>query len=92
MTQIVLDSARELERLGELTVAICSVVDSDGLSEELGCTLDSLIGDMGEALSNRDLRNARVLVLRMLSEILGYEPNRAKFIMSNHLNPNTNWL
>ncbi|MCC6712577.1 MAG: hypothetical protein IT344_04365 [Candidatus Dadabacteria bacterium] len=46
---------------------------------------------MEAALRSRDVEKAKSLVMRLLTEVLGYDSVRAKFVMYNHLNKNAGW-
>ncbi|MEQ9617958.1 MAG: hypothetical protein RIG61_02160 [Deltaproteobacteria bacterium] len=86
-----LEGERALERLGDLTELICRVAEKKGLDRENRALMDEIIGEMGEALTERDLVRAKKLVTRLLSEVLGYDTSRAGFVMNNHLNKNAGW-
>jgi len=86
-----LEGEKALERLGDLTELICRIAEGGGTGHEDGSLLDGLLRDMGTALRERDVPQAKKLVTRMLSEILGYDQVRARFVMQNHLNKNAGW-
>ena len=86
-----LEGERALERLGDLTELICRVAEKKGLDHKDSALMDEIIGEMGEALTERDLVRAKKLVTRLLSDVLGYDRKRARFVMNNHLNKNAGW-
>lgn len=86
-----LEGERALERLGDLTELICRVAEIKGLDHKDSALMDEIIGEMGEALTERDLVRAKKLVTRLLSDVLGYDGKRARFVMNNHLNKNAGW-
>ncbi len=86
-----LQGDRALERLGDLTELIYKEAQKKGLSEDLKLTLDRMIGQMGKAINERDIKKAKDLIVVMLTDVLGYKGARAEFIMNNHLNKNAGW-
>ena len=86
-----LEGEKALERLGDLTELICRVAEKKGLDSGEAALMDEIIGEMGEALAERDLLRAKKLVTRLLSDVLGYDSNRARFVINNHLNKNAGW-
>ena len=90
MSGTYLEGDRALERLGDLTELICIEAQKMGLDKD-NLLLDSLLEQMSEALKNRDIKKARELVVSMLADVLGYESQRARFVMQNHLNKNAGW-
>lgn len=81
---------KALERLGDLTELICIEAQKKGI-EVNDPKLEGFLLNMGQALNNRDIKLAKQNVVKMLSDILGYERNRAVFVMKNHLNKNAGW-
>lgn len=79
-----------LERLGDLTELICIEAHKNGLDKD-DPILDGLLLKMGDALKRRDIKKAKQNVIKMLSEVLGYDTTRAAFVMKNHLNKNAGW-
>ena len=79
-----------LERLGDLTELICIEAHKKGLDND-DPVLDGLLLKMGDALNRRDIKEAKQNVVKMLSEVLGYDTTRATFVMKNHLNKNAGW-
>lgn len=86
-----LEGEKALERLGDLTEIIWRVAEKKGLDREISARMEDIIGEMGEALTERDLVRAKKLVTLLLTDILGYDRNRARFVMNNHLNKNAGW-
>lgn len=86
-----LEGERALERLGDLTELICSIAERKGLAPENSVLLDKMLREMSRALADRDVEGAKKIVTHLLSEVLGYEPGRARFVMNNHLNKNAGW-
>jgi hypothetical protein len=86
-----LEGEKALERLGDLTELICRIAEGGGVCPEDETLLEDLLRDMGEALRERDVPRAKKLVTRMLTEVLGYDQVRARFVMQNHLNKNAGW-
>jgi hypothetical protein len=84
-----LEGDKALERLGDLTELICRIAEG-GVYHEDETLLEDLLRDMGAALRERNVPKAKKLVTRMLSEVLGYDQVRARFVMQNHLNKNAN--
>ncbi len=82
---------RALERLGELTKLIARVAEENTDLPSKPIVLDGLIGEMGDALNERNLEKAKKIMIKLLSDILGYEKRRAEFVMNNHLNKNSGW-
>lgn len=81
---------KALERLGDLTELICIEAHKKGLDKD-NLVLDGLLLQMGEALSERDIKKAKEHVVTMLSEVLGYDTVRARFVMKNHLHIKAGW-
>ncbi len=90
MASTYLEGKRALERLGDLTELICVEAQKKGLDKD-SLILDDLLLQMGDALNNRDIKKAKEQVIKMLSDVLGYDYTRAKFVMNNHLNKNAGW-
>lgn len=86
-----LEGEKALERLGELTELICRIAEGGGTEHEGETLLEELLKDMGAALRERDVPRAKKLVARMLSDVLGYDQVRARFVVQNHLNKNAGW-
>ena len=86
-----LEGDKALEKLGDLTELIFRTAEGSGPGGEDHQLIEELLRDMSTALMGRDLDMARKLVMRMLTEILGYDEVRAKFIINNHLNKNAGW-
>jgi hypothetical protein len=86
-----LEGEKALERLGDLTELIVRTAEGSGPCLEDDLLVEELLWGMSTALTGRDLGRARKLVMRMLTEILGYDEVRAKFIINNHLNKNAGW-
>ena len=86
-----LEGDKALERLGDLAELICRIAEGGGLGHGDETLLEELLRDMGAALRQRDLAGAKRLVTRMLSDVLGYDQVRARFVMNNHLNKNAGW-
>lgn len=86
-----LEGEKALERLGDLTELICRIAEGGGICHEDDTLLEELLREMGSALRDRDLPRAKKLVMRMLSDVLGYDQVRARFVMQNHLNKNAGW-
>jgi hypothetical protein len=86
-----LDGEKALERLGDLTELIFRTAEGSGQGREDNELIDELLRDMSTALRGRDVGLAKKLVLRMLTQVLGYDEVRAKFVMNNHLNKNAGW-
>jgi hypothetical protein len=86
-----LEGEKALERLGDLTELICRIAEGGGIGHEDDTLLEELLRDMGSALRERDVPKAKKLVTRMLSDVLGYDQVRARFVMQNHLNKNAGW-
>jgi hypothetical protein len=86
-----LEGEKALERLGDLTELICRVAEDGGVGDEDEMLLEELLQDMCTALRERNVPKAKKLVTRMLSEVLGYDQVRARFVMQNHLNKNAGW-
>ncbi len=82
---------KALERLGDLAGLICGIAEGGGLDHGDKTLLEELLRDMGAALRQRDVARAKGLVTRMLSDVLGYDEVRARFVMNNHLNKNAGW-
>jgi hypothetical protein len=91
MRRTYLEGDRALERLGDLTELICRVAEGNGLDRGDRVMLEYILGEMGGALRDRDVKRARVLVTRLLCEVLGYDTVRARFVINNHLNRNAGW-
>ena len=91
MTGTYLQGDRALERLGDLTELIFKEAKNKELNHKNRVLLDKLIGQMGEAINERDIKKAKKLIVEMLTEVLGYRDARAEFIMNNHLNKNAGW-
>lgn len=81
---------KALERLGDLTELICIEAEKKGIDND-NPTLDDLLLNMGQALNKRDIKMAKQNVVKMLSDVLGYDDTRAVFVMKNHLNKNAGW-
>lgn len=86
-----LQGERALERLGDLTELICIESEKKGLNKDVRHVLDRLMGQMGDALKERNIKRAKELVIILLTDVMGYEHSRAKFVMNNHLNKNAGW-
>ena len=86
-----LEGEKALERLGDLTELICRIAEGSGLDNEDIELIEKLLQDMSAALRERDVDRAKKLVMRLLSEVLGYDEVRARFVMNNHLNKNAGW-
>ncbi len=86
-----LEGERALERLGDLTELICRVAERKGIDRRSSVLIEDVLGEMSEALRDRDVERAKKLVTHLLSEVLGYDPVRARFVMNNHLNKNAGW-
>jgi hypothetical protein len=91
MGSIYLKGERALERLGDVTELICIEAEKKGLDQERRLVLDGLMERMGGAISERNIKKAKELVITLLTDVLDYEPRRAKFVMNNHLNKNAGW-
>ncbi len=91
MASTYLEGERALERLGDLTELIFKEAQNKALNEDRKLILDKLMGQMGDAINERDIKKAKELVVVMLVEVLGYENKRAEFVMNNHLNKNAGW-
>jgi hypothetical protein len=86
-----LEGEKALERLGDLTELIFRSVEGSSSGSEANDLIEEVLHDMGAALRERDVARAKKLVMRMLTEVLGYDEVRAKFVMNNHLNKNAGW-
>lgn len=86
-----LEGEKALERLGDLTELICRIAEGSGLDNEDNELIEKLLQDMSAALRERDVDRAKKLVMRLLSDVLGYDEVRARFVMNNHLNKNAGW-
>ncbi|MCL4244827.1 MAG: hypothetical protein KJ002_06825 [Candidatus Dadabacteria bacterium] len=82
---------KALERLGEVTGLVCSIADKEGIGPYETKLLEKYLLDMEAALRSHDVEKAKYLVMRLLTEVLGYDSVRAKFVMYNHLNKNAGW-
>ncbi len=80
-----------LERLGGLTELIARIAEGNTDLPSKFIVLDNLIGEMGNALNERNLEKAKKVMIKLLSDVLGYEKSRAEFVMKNHLNKNAGW-
>ena len=80
-----------LEKLGDLTQLIYDVAEKTGLDSSEKRKIDEMLMEMAEALKDNNTPRARNLVKNLLVDILGYEPDRAEFIIDNHLNKNAGW-
>lgn len=85
-----LKGIKALEKLGDLTELICIEAHKKGLDRD-NAILDGLLLEMGDALSRRDIKKAKQHVVAMLSEVLGYDQTRARFVMKNHLHIKAGW-
>lgn len=82
---------KALERLGEVTGLVCSIAEKEGLGPYETKLLEKHLRDMEGALRERNVPKAKELVMSLLTEVLGYDSVRAKFVMYNHLNKNAGW-
>lgn len=82
---------RALERLGDLTELIYGAAGKSGLDASELERVEELLGQMGDALRERDVKRAKKLVTTLLTLVLGYDETRARFVMYNHLNKNAGW-
>lgn len=82
---------KALERLGEVTGLVCGIAEKEGLGPYETRLLEKHLRDMEGAIRAKDVPRAKELVMRLLTEVLGYDSVRAKFVMYNHLHKNAGW-
>jgi len=82
---------RALNSLGKLVTDTFGQIENMQLDQSKKDKFQNLISEMGKAINERNLEEAKRIAGLILSDVLGYEKARAIFIVNNYLNKNSGW-
>jgi len=82
---------RALNSLAKLVTDTFDQTEKMQLDKSKKDKFQNLITEMGKAIKERNLEEAKIIAGLILSDVLGYEKGRASFIVNNYLNKNSGW-
>jgi len=82
---------RALKSLGNIVTDTFNHLENLHLDKSKKDIFKDLVGEMGKAINERNLEEAKKITGLILSDVLGYEKARASFIVNNYLNKNSGW-